>query len=584
MKKYLLIFALTILSINSLHAQDPLPAEQVFQFQASVVDPNTISLQWQVKPGYFLYKDRIKVKNETNEIIHLGKIRLPKPDYRQDAQLGKYPIYRNTVNLAVPILGEKQGQATIKVHYQGCADSGFCYPPMDKLLNITIDNELAISGATLEEPSNDSVSETDEISAVFNQSSFLLTVLSFFGFGLLFSLTPCVLPMVPVLSGIIVGHGEKITTKKAFLLSLAYVLSMSVTYAIAGIIVAALGSNIQAALQTPWVILLFSLVFVLLSLSMFGFYELKLPPSWQAALSNLSNRQEHGHYLGAAIMGMLSTLILSPCVTAPLIGALSYIANTGDMGLGGIALFFLGLGMGTPLLVIGASAGKLLPKAGVWMNAVKAFFGVLLLAVAIYLLSRIIPEHVTMMLWAALLIISAIYLGALHVPENNVQKFWKGTGIVQLFYGGLLLVGAAMGNGDPLQPLTGLTLSNQELASSSKMRVKSIEDVEKALENSRGKLVMLDFYADWCSACKVMEKTTFQDPRVIQALANFIILKADVTANDATDKALESHFGVVAPPSFIFFDKNGHEIKSKRIVGEKNADEFLAILQKIKGF
>jgi thioredoxin:protein disulfide reductase len=580
-KKYVLLFLLTLLSITSF-AQEPLPGIEVFQVQTKVIDPNTITIEWQIKPGYFLYKNRIKLRNNTKELIQIGTLRFPTPLYKEDAQLGKYPIYRNTISLAVPILGIKKGDAKIRVHFQGCADSGFCYPPMDSTVILTINEGLEVTKVSLQAPQKQQASETEKISSVFSEKSLALVILSFFGFGLLLAFTPCVLPMVPVLSGIIVGHGDKITTKKAFLLSLSYVLSMSLTYAVAGIIVAALGSNIQAALQSAWVISIFSAIFVLLALSMFGFYELKLPTSWQAKLSGLSNRQEHGHYLGAAIMGVLSTLILSPCVTAPLIGVLSYIANTGNMSLGGIALFFLGLGMGTPLLFIGASAGKLLPKAGKWMNAVKAFFGVLLLAVAIYLISRVIPEHITMLLWASLLIITAIYLGALHLPENNSQKFWKGAGIVQLFYGGLLIVGASMGNGDPLQPLADLHFNQQGLVSPAKIKVKSIRDVEKALEKAQGKLVILDFYADWCTACKVMEKTTFQDTRVIQTLANFVVLKANVTANDKTDKALEAHFGVVAPPSFIFFDKNGREIKSARIVGEKSADELLAILHKVQ--
>jgi thiol:disulfide interchange protein DsbD len=583
MKKCVLLLVLSLCSIWG-YAQEPLPGNQVFSVESKVIDPNNVGLEFRVKPGYFLYKNRIKLANQNQEIMHLGDIRWPTPDYKQDPTNGNYPIYRQTLTLAVPILGEKQGQAKLRIHFQGCADSGFCYPPMEKTLAITIDNELGVSQVKFITSPTIEAAESDEISSLISHKSFVLVLLSFFGFGLLLAFTPCVLPMVPVLSGIIIGHGDKITTRKAFFLSLSYVLAMSVTYAIAGIIVAALGSNLQAAFQAPWIITLFSLLFVLLALSMFGFYELKLPLSWQARLSNISQNQAHGHYMGAAIMGFLSTLILSPCVTAPLIGVLGYIANTGDMALGGMALFFLGLGMGTPLLLIGTSAGKLIPQTGQWMNAVKAFFGVLLLAVAIYLISRVIPENITMLLWASLLIISSIYLGALHSPtQTNAQKFWKGSGLITLLYGGLLIVGASMGNTDPLQPLAGLNrVGIQETHTHDKIRVTTVKDVEQALENSHGKIVMLDFYADWCTACKIMEKTTFQDSRVIQKLANIVILKADVTANDTQNKALQSYFNVVAPPTFIFFDKNGNEIKSARIVGEKNAEQFLKVLDKVE--
>jgi len=583
MRKIVLLLLLITTSIFA-HAADPLPGNEVFIPKAKVLDPNTVVVNWQIKPGYFLYKDRVKVTDNSPDLLQLGRMTYPPALTKKDSQLGTYSIYRDNLDLAIPILGNKAGKAELTIHYQGCADSGFCYPPMDKTLQVTISKKLEVTKAVFLAPPKlkKVLSETEQINSVFTQKGFLLIVLTFFGFGLLLSFTPCVLPMVPVLSGIIVGHGKDITTKKAFLLSLSYVLSMSLTYAIAGIIVAAIGSNIQAALQTPAVIISFSIIFILLALSMFGFYELKLPVSWQTKLSGLSRKQHAGHYLGAAIMGALSSLILSPCITAPLIGALSYIANTGDMILGGISLFFLGLGMGAPLLVIGASAGKLLPKAGGWMNAVKAFFGVMLLGVAIFLLSRIIPEHIIMLLWASLLIITAIYLGALHSePQNNGEKFFKGVGIIMLFYGGLLIVGAGMGNGDPLLPLEGVNIAKPKEMPVSQMHVKTVADVKRVLADNQGKPVVLDFYADWCSACKIMEKTTFKDPSVTAAMKRFIWLKADVTANDNADKALEAFYNVVAPPTFIFFDKDGKEIQSARIVGEKNAEQFLKILQSL---
>lgn len=340
MKKWLLFSLLCFASFIN-HAS-PLPAAEVFQVNVKPVDPNTLAINWQVKPGYFIYADRIKLTEQTNSNVHLGELRLPESLLKTDKQGKSYNIYRNELSLPVAILGEQPGETLINLRFQGCADDGFCYPPEMRQIKLTIDNNLALTNASIEEPlqaTTNAPSATNEIEAVFANHHWAIVILSFFSFGLLLSFTPCVLPMIPVLSGIIVGHGKNLSTRKAFFLSLSYVLSMSATYALVGAVVASLGSNLQIAMQSPWAIGLFSLLFVLLAISMFGYYELRLPVSWQAKLAGASRNQASGHYLGAAVMGSLSTLILSPCVTAPLIGALSYIAHSHNIILGSLALF-----------------------------------------------------------------------------------------------------------------------------------------------------------------------------------------------------------------------------------------------------
>jgi len=325
---------------------------------------------------------------------------------------------------------------------------------------------------------------------------------------------------------------------------------------------------------------LFCLIFIMLAFSMFGFYELKLPVSWQAKLASITRSQSSGHYLSAAIMGCLSTLILSPCVTAPLIGALTYIAQSGNVTLGGLALFFLGLGMGTPLLLIGISAGKLLPKAGLWMNAVKAFFGIMLLAVAIYLLSRVVPTLVIMILWASLLIFSGIYIGALNKAENHFDKFKRALGIMLLAYGILILIGGAKGNSNPLKPLVSTSEINQYGPLETSIIVKNVTELQKEIANAKGKPIMLDYYADWCISCVEIEHTTLQMPEIRSTLSNFIAIKVDITANNAESKKLLKLYKVVAPPTFIFIDKEGNEFDNLRLVGESNHQTFYTHLKR----
>ena len=437
--------------------------------------------------------------------------------------------------------------------------------------------------------------EQDRVAAALMSGNRWLVVLSLFGAGLLLTFTPCVLPMVPILTSIIVGRGEALgdgaaSTRRAFALSLVYVVAMALTYTVAGVLAGLFGANLAAAFQDPWIVSAFALVFVLLALSMFGFYELQMPASWQAGLAALSHRQRGGTWAGVAAMGSLSALIVGPCVAAPLAGVLIYIGQTGDPVLGGVALFALGMGMGVPLIVAGVSAGRLLPKAGAWMNAVKAVFGVMLLAVAIYLLERVVPESVALLLWAALFIVCAIYMGALDSltpASGGWRRLWKGTGLVMLVYGVLVMVGVAGGGGDLFRPLKGVALVSGEGAERELefRRVKGIDglNAELAPAAARGQVVMFDYYADWCVSCKEMERFTFSDPAVQAALANVLLLQTDVTRNDTRDRALLAEFGLFGPPAIQFFGPDGRERRELRVVGYMDADDFLRVVERAIG-
>ena len=434
--------------------------------------------------------------------------------------------------------------------------------------------------------------EQDRVAAALMSGNRWLVILSLFGAGLLLTFTPCVLPMVPILTSIIVGQGTDrrsagTPTRRAFMLSLVYVLAMALTYTVAGVLAGLFGANLAAAFQDPWIVSAFALVFVLLALSMFGFYDLQIPVSWQAGLAALSRRQQGGTWAGVAVMGALSALIVGPCVAAPLAGVLIYIGRTGDPVLGGVALFALGMGMGAPLMVAGVSAGKLLPKAGAWMDAVKAVFGVMLLAVAIYLLERVVPEPVGLLLWAALFIVVAIYMGALDslTPgSGGWRRLWKGAGLVTLVYGVLVMVGVAGGGGDLFRPLEGVALVSGERGEDElEFRpVKGVDGLtaELAPAAARGQVVMFDFYADWCVSCKEMERFTFRDPAVRSALSNVLLLQTDVTANDALDKALLAELGLFGPPAILFFGPDGRERRELRVVGFMNAGEFRRVVER----
>ena len=567
-----------------------LPPDQAFEFFASVKDAHTLHVNWHIAEGYYLYREKVQLELMNADGVKLGSYDIPRGTPKQDEAFGQVETFHNELDFDLPLIrSELSAQAiTLQAKYQGCADRGVCYPPMSK--NIDLALPVAQQQSVVQQSAVPELSEQDQIVQSLHKDSFPIVLFSFFGFGLLLSLTPCIFPMIPILSGIIVGHGNRITTGRAFLLSLSYVLASALTYTLFGILAALFGSNLQTIFQQPWIIGLFSAIFVVLSLSMFGFYHLELPKSFQTKLHNSSEIHRDGSLWGAAIMGALSSLIVGPCVAAPLAGALIYIGQTGDAVLGGGALFALGLGMGVPLLVLGASAGKLLPKAGSWLNSTKAVFGVIMLAVAVWMLSRILPGNVIMMLWAMLLILPSIYLSAVDpLPENSSgwRKLWKGIGLMMLAYGLLLLIGFSLGNSNPLKPLQGLGLNTAQAAAEPGIkfeRVSSIAALETRIKqaNANNQPVMLDFYADWCISCKEMEAYTFADPRVKQALSGFVLLQVDVTNNSDDDKALLEKFKLIGPPAILFFGLDNQEKIANRVIGYQDADTFIKSLQRVK--
>ena len=563
-----------------------LPAEQAFLFFATVKDGGTLHVSWEIAPGYYLYRDKIRLELSGAADSRLGDYAIPRGAPKHDEAFGQVEIFHDELDFDLPLIRTNPTAQTVTLlsSYQGCADRGVCYPPMTQKINL----ELPASRIIDAKPAP-ALSEQDQIVLSLQQNSLAMTLLSFFGFGLLLSLTPCIFPMIPILSGIIVGHGNRITTARAFLLSLSYVVASAFTYTVFGVLAALFGSNLQTTFQQPWIIGLFSAIFVLLSLSMFGFYELEIPNSLKTRLHNSSVRHRDGSLWGAAIMGALSSLIVGPCVAAPLAGALIYIGQTGNAVLGGSALFAMGLGMGVPLLLLGASAGKLLPKAGTWLYSTKAVFGVIMLGVAVWMLSRILPPSITILLWATLLILPAIYLKAIDpLPENSSgwRKLWKGIGLMMLAYGLLLLIGFSMGNDNPLKPLQGFGVNNAQAAEQGIVfkRVASLSalDAEILQASANHQPVMLDFYADWCISCKEMEAYTFTDPKVKQALAGFVLLQADVTQNSVDDQALLAKFNLIGPPAILFFGDDRQESAAYRVIGYQDAATFIKTLQQVK--
>jgi len=577
-------------SFKGLGSDAPLPPEQAFHFSAEVKDANTLHVDWLIEPGYYLYRDRFHFTLLEGEGVELGKPDIPPGQVKQEED-GPREVFHDSVGFDLPLRRTGTGPVSIRLQAksQGCAEKGICYPPIEQTVALDLPAVGAAAKPAGPAPSPAAktapVAEQDRIAASLQNDSIWLAAASFFGFGLLMAFSPCIFPMIPILSGIIVGHGHKITTLRAFLLSLSYVLAASLAYTVAGVLAGLFGSNLQAVFQNPWVIGSFSGLFVLLSLSMFGFYELQLPSFIQTKVTELSHKQQGGTLASAAIMGALSALIVGPCMAAPLAGALIYIGQTGDAVLGGLALFAMGLGMGVPLLLIGLSAGKLLPRAGVWMNSVKSAFGVGMLAVAVWLLDRILPPAVILFLWALLLIIPAIFLSALDaLPQgaSGWRRLWKGVGVAMLAYGVFMLIGVANGSGDPLKPLKGAikegACEEAKPAGATFARITSLAELDSTLQSaqSAGRWVMLDYYADWCVSCKEMERETFANLKVRHELERFVLLQADVTANSPEDAALLKRFGLYGPPATLFFGPDGVERKDYRVVGFKGPEEFLA--------
>lgn len=575
-----LLFLLCAFCIN-IGLPSPPKAQDVFQLQTQKLDPNTFTLTWHIKPGFFLYKKRIHLTPAQTQQFTIGEMHKPKALIKHTQQGHVYSVYRNTLTLPVPVLGKAPGEALINLHYQGCSDDGFCYPPETVGLLIQIAADLELKSISISDPFPQATSPTESktIEALLTHQSFLLVLISFFGFGLLLSFTPCVLPMIPVLSSIILQHHANLTTKRAFLLSLSYVLGLAITYSIIGASIAYLGSNFQLAFQSPWIIGSFALLFVLLALSMFDVFQLQVPARWQHYIAQIGKQKWGGIYCSTAIMGALSSLILSPCITPPLIGTLAYIAHTGDMLLGSLALFFLGLGEGVPLLLIGTSVAHYLPKAGYWMYAIKAFFGLLLLGVAIQMLSYLLPAIVTMFLWGALFLCAGIFMGAFIPGYSLFEKARQALGLVSLTAGVLILVGGSMGNTNPLQPLSGFQTSK---TNASLTTVRTLTELKNILATTQNKPIILDFYADWCADCKVMETTVFQDPKVKTALEQVNFIKVDITNNNQDSKALLHAYDVVAPPTFIFLNQHGVEQSQLRLVGLIPAKTFLEHLRRMR--
>lgn len=574
-------------SVSAVSNEDEfLPPDEAFEFSGAITGPNTLHLRWVIADGYYLYKSKIQVRTASN-LVQFGAPDLPTGDTKTDEYFGTQEVYHQQVEADVPFsrASPESAELQVRVTYQGCAEAGLCYPPITKALDLrlpTVDAASVTASAAFGAPAP---AEQDRLAAIVRTGSIAALLGVFFLAGLALTFTPCVLPMVPILSGIIAGQGAAATPTRAFTLSLTYVLAMALTYTIAGVLAGLFGQNLQAALQNPWVLSVFALVFVALAFSMFGYYELQMPAAVQERLAAMSNRQQGGTFIGVGVMGVLSALIVGPCVTAPLVAALIVIGQTGDPVRGGLALFALAMGMGVPLLLIGTSLGKLLPRAGGWMDTVKQFFGILLLAVALWFARTLLPEALVMLLWGALAIGFAMLLGAFETATTGPARVRKTLALPALVWGLAIIVGAATGNRDPLAPLAGFASGSGGAAAAEALPfrpVKSVADLDRevAAASAAGKASMLDFAADWCVSCKEMEKYTFTDAGVKAALANVVLLRADVTENNADDQALFKRFRIFGPPTIAFFGADGVEREDFRLVGYVEADKFRAHVER----
>jgi len=563
---------------------EPLPPEQAFKFSVDALDSTNLIAKWEIADGYYLYHDKFSIDMQGADF---GDIQFPSGKMKDDPIFGKVETHRKLVELQIPILNVKADSVEFQAAWQGCWDQGVCYPPQKFSGKVKLPALSAVKQTTTASSTPNTsteLSETDQIAALLQQDNILWVLASFFGFGLLLSFTPCVFPMIPILSGIIVGQKEEVSTSRALIMSIVFVLAMSAAYSGAGVLAGYFGENLQVAFQTPWVLALFSAVFVALAFSMFGYFDIQLPMSLQNKISSLSNSQKGGNLIGVAIMGFLSALIVGPCVAPPLAGALIYIGQTGDAVLGGLSLFVMSLGMGAPLIAVGAGVSKL-PRAGGWMDKVKYVFGILMLAVAIYLIDRVISDMVSLILWASLLTIAPIAMGALNSQDGSStpwQRIFKAIGLIIMGYGFLIWLLVARGGGDMLAPLSGWNMGSSNSAAQVQEtkivfeKIKTSAELDTVLANAKknNQIVMFDFYADWCVSCIEMEKFTFSDADVVKATSSFVNIKADVTKNDEFDKELMSRFGIIGPPALLFF-KDGVEVKVKRVVGFMKSGKFI---------
>ena len=579
-----------------------LEPDMAFQFGYEFKN-NTVYAHWEIAPDHYMYRDKFKLVIKKGEGVTIGTAVYPKGDIKDDEFFGKIEVYHHKTDVQIPLNNstDKTVLTTLKITYQGCAEkTGICYPPIHKTIEIKVAPGAAlVNAAATTSSDNDFVSEQDQYEQLLGSGELWKIVIGFFLGGLALAFTACMYPMIPILSSIIVGQGEKVTTRGAFTMSLVYVESMALTFGAMGLIVSMISGsfNIQAYFQSPVILIPFALIFVALAFSMFGFFTIQLPASFQGKLSQLSNQQKGGNLIGVAIMGILSALIIGPCAGPIIIGALTLAAKEGDMWLGFLSMFVLGNGLGLPLLIIGTTGGKFLPKAGTWMDIVKYVAGVILLAIAIMMLERVsfISATMTMLLWAMLFVVSGVYLGALEPIKEGAsgwKKLWKGLGLFIIIYGFIVMLGGLTGARNVDDPMHGSSFMGGGSGSSSQSqikhlafkRIKTVDDLNTVLSQAKaaGKYVMLDYYADWCTYCKTYEDYVFSDPRV-QALLNknFIVIQADVTANDEIDQKLLTHTKVQAPPAILFYDKTGKEKKRFRVVGAMNAEQFLAQIQRV---
>ena len=566
---------MSCLPLQVLHAdEDFLPPEQAFRFSARMVDAATIEVSFRIADGYYMYRERLGFRAEGAQLgaadIPRGKIKFD-PNFDKDVE-----TFRDQLTVRIPV--QAAGGFTLRVASQGCSDKGLCYAPMESVASLSAGTAAAGAAAdTATKAAPPTLASTDtemgriQASLATGSLSVILPLFLLLGLGL--SFTPCVLPMVPILSFIIVGEGTHTSRRRGFSLSLAYALGMALVYTALGIAAGLIGEGLSAALQSPLVLTSFALLMAALSLSMFDVYQLQVPASVQLMLTRLSERQKGGKLIGVFVMGAISALIVGPCVAAPLAGALVYISQTRDVLVGGSALFAMAAGMSVPLLLVGLSAGSLLPRAGHWMQAVKPFFGVLMLALALWMVNSLIPGWALMLGWGGL----ALGYGVFLLRAGRLGLAAKALGLAFLLAGAVQWVGLATGGRDAWAPLAHLT--GQRVAKAEFRRIRTVDELDRAIAASAGKPVMLDFYADWCVSCLEMEKLTFTDPAVRAAMDQMLLLQADVTANNADDKALLKRFGLFGPPGIIFFDGQGQELRAARVIGFQAPARFLESLR-----
>jgi thioredoxin:protein disulfide reductase len=576
---HILSFIITLV-VSAAHVkaeEEFLAPEQAFKFSANLIAPDKIEVHYKIADGYYLYRERFAFSAEKTK---LGDPNIPKGKIKFDPNFEKeVEIYRNNISIIIPV--EAKTAFTLKAISQGCADKGLCYPPMESVGKISLDIKQATNDVQATDSNETSVSRTQpattemgQIEASLASHDLLIILPLFLLLGLGLSFTPCVLPMVPILSVIIVGEGEQVSRRRGLLLSLAYSLGMALVYTLLGTAAGLIGEGLSAILQNPVVLISFALLMTIMSLSMFDVFQLQMPSSIQLTLTRLSEQQKSGKLFGVFLMGSLSALIVGPCVAAPLAGVLVYLSQTRDVVIASSALFFMAMGMSVPLLLLGVSAGSLLPRAGAWMGAVKPFFGVLMLAMAAWMVASIISPVVLMLIWGVLSFAYGVFL---LWPKKWTLSI-KFIGMIFVGLGLVELSGIAIGSRDVWSPWTSATTS--QLAATKFKRVKTIEDVELAIRAADGRIVMLDFYADWCVSCLEMEKLTFSDKRVRAELDQMLLIQADVTANDADDKALLKKYGLFGPPGILFFNASGEEMRDQRIIGFQSAQKFLENIKK----